>query len=56
MALAFINRQSFVTSNLVGATRLDQLAENIASVDIQLDDPLCNAIEAIHARYTYPCP
>ena len=56
MALAFINRQPFVTSNLVGATRLDQLAENVASVEIQLDDTICNAIEAIHARYTYPCP
>jgi aryl-alcohol dehydrogenase-like predicted oxidoreductase len=56
LALAFINRQPFVTSNLVGATRLDQLSENIASVEIDLTDSICEAIEAIHARYTYPCP
>ncbi len=56
MALAFINRQPFVTSNLVGATRLDQLSENIGSIEIDLTDSICEAIEAIHARYTYPCP
>jgi len=56
LALAFVNRQPFVTSNLVGATRLDQLAENIASVEVHLTDEVLNAIEAIHARYTYPCP
>jgi aryl-alcohol dehydrogenase-like predicted oxidoreductase len=56
LALAFINRQRFVTSNLVGATRLDQLSENIASIEIDLTDSICEAIEAIHAQYTYPCP
>ena len=56
LALAFINRQRFVTSNLVGATRLDQLSENIASIEIDLTDSVCEAIEAIHAQYTYPCP
>jgi len=56
MALAFINRQPFVTSNLVGATRLDQLSENIASIEIDLTDSISEAIEAIHAQYTYPCP
>lgn len=56
LALAFINRQPFVTSNLVGATRLDQLRENIASIEVDLTDSVCAAIEDIHARYTYPCP
>lgn len=56
LALAFINRQPFVTSNLVGATRLDQLSENIASIEIDLTDSISEAIEAIHAQYTYPCP
>ncbi len=56
LALAFINRQPFVTSNLVGATRLDQLRENIASIEVDLTDSVYAAIEDIHARYTYPCP
>jgi aryl-alcohol dehydrogenase-like predicted oxidoreductase len=56
LALAFINRQRFVTSNLVGATRMEQLKENIASVDVVLDDAVLEGIEEIHTRYTYPCP
>jgi aryl-alcohol dehydrogenase-like predicted oxidoreductase len=56
LALGFINRQGFVTSNLVGATRMEQLTENIASVDVALDDTVLAGIEEIHARYTYPCP
>jgi aryl-alcohol dehydrogenase-like predicted oxidoreductase len=56
MALAFINRQPFLTSSLVGATRMEQLVENLAAVDVVLEDTVLEAIEEIHARYTYPCP
>ncbi len=37
MALAFVNRQPFVTSSIIGATNLEQLKENIASIDIVLN-------------------
>ncbi|MFN4263998.1 MAG: NADP(H)-dependent aldo-keto reductase [Thioalkalivibrionaceae bacterium] len=56
MALAFVNRQPFVTSNLIGATNMAQLRENIGSIDVQLDDDLLTAIEAIHQRYPDPAP
>lgn len=56
LALAFVNRQPFVTSNLIGATTLEQLRANIASVDVTLSKAILERIEAIHARYTYPCP
>jgi len=56
LALAFVNHQPFVTSNLVGATTLEQLRANIASVDVTLSKAILERIEAIHARYTYPCP
>jgi aryl-alcohol dehydrogenase-like predicted oxidoreductase len=56
MALAFVNTREFVTSNIIGATTMAQLKSNIASVDIDIDKPLRKAIEAIHARYTVPCP
>ena len=36
MALAFINQQPFVTSNIIGATNLDQLKENIDSIKTDL--------------------
>jgi len=36
MALAFVNAQPFVTSNIIGATSMEQLKSNIASIDIML--------------------
>ncbi|MFP5358387.1 MAG: NADP(H)-dependent aldo-keto reductase [Gammaproteobacteria bacterium] len=56
MALAFVNTRPFVSSTLIGATTLEQLAANIASVEVQLDAPVLAGIEAIHQRYTIPCP
>lgn len=56
MALAFVNRQPFVISNLMGATGLDQLKENIDSVEVTLSDETIDAIQAIHQRYPNPAP
>jgi aryl-alcohol dehydrogenase-like predicted oxidoreductase len=56
MALAFVNRQQFTTSTIIGATTMEQLRCNIASVDVTLDKALLGEIEAIHARYTIPAP
>ena len=56
MALAYVNSRSFLTSNIIGATTMDQLAENIESAHIRLSDELLGRIEALHKRYTYPCP
>ncbi|MDH5393228.1 MAG: NADP(H)-dependent aldo-keto reductase [Gammaproteobacteria bacterium] len=56
LALAFVNQQSFTTANIIGATTLDQLKENIESIDIQLSDDILRQVELIHSRYTIPCP
>ncbi|MCK7549296.1 NADP(H)-dependent aldo-keto reductase [Marinobacter koreensis] len=56
MALAYVNSRSFVTSNIIGATTMEQLKENIASADITLDESVMEGIEAIHRDFTYPCP
>lgn len=56
MALAWINSRPFVTANIIGATSLEQLAENIASVDIELNTEVQAGIEVIHTRHTNPCP
>ena len=56
LALAFVNSRSFVTSNIVGATTMVQLQENIGSASISLDQDALDAIEALHAEFTYPCP
>jgi aryl-alcohol dehydrogenase-like predicted oxidoreductase len=56
MALAFVNRQRFVTSTLIGATTLEQLATNVASVDVRLSDEVLTAIEQVHKAQSNPCP
>ncbi|MFJ1302625.1 NADP(H)-dependent aldo-keto reductase [Pseudomonadota bacterium AL_CKDN230030165-1A_HGKHYDSX7] len=56
LALAFVNERPFVTSNLIGATNLDQLKENIDSVDVSIDEDLWKAIDEIHTRHPNPAP
>ncbi len=56
MAMAFVHRQPFVKSTIVGATSTGQLKENIASVDTELDDEVVQAIQAVHACQPNPCP
>ena len=56
MALAFVNRQPFVTSTLIGATTMEQLDANLASIDVRLTDEVIQAIDAVHRTYSNPCP
>lgn len=56
MALAFVNDREFMTSNIIGATTIEQLKRNIASVDITLNEEVLEEIEAIHHKYRIPSP
>ena len=56
MALAFVNTRPFLTSNIIGATTMDQLKENIASIDIKLPDEVLEGIENIHNSIPNPAP
>ncbi|MBW0447335.1 NADP(H)-dependent aldo-keto reductase [bacterium M00.F.Ca.ET.228.01.1.1] len=56
LALAFVNSRPFVTSNLIGATSLDQLKENIASVDVKLPQDVLDEIDALHQLQPNPAP
>jgi aryl-alcohol dehydrogenase-like predicted oxidoreductase len=56
MALAFVNSRPFVTSNLIGATTLDQLKENIGSADVTLSADVLAAIDALHEKQPNPAP
>ena len=56
MALAFVRRQSFVASTLLGATTLEQLKTNIDSFNLTLSEAVLEEIEAVHQVYTYPAP
>jgi len=54
-ANAFVNDRPFVTSNIIGATTMDQLKENIDSIDISLSKELLKEIEDIHLSDPNPC-
>ncbi|QLG45583.1 NADP(H)-dependent aldo-keto reductase [Costertonia aggregata] len=56
MSLAFVNTRPFVTSNIIGATSIKQLEENIASIDVKLTDEILKGIEAIHDEFPNPAP
>jgi aryl-alcohol dehydrogenase-like predicted oxidoreductase len=48
MALAFVNDRPFVTSNIIGATNLEQLKENIDSAEVRLSKEVLKEIDRIH--------
>ncbi|MBC3758249.1 aldo/keto reductase [Hyunsoonleella sp. SJ7] len=56
MSLAFINQQPFLTGNIIGATTLEQLKENIDSIEVDLSDEVLDAINAVHNAIPNPAP
>ena len=56
MALAYVNSRRFLTSNIIGATTLEQLRSNIESAEVQLSDEVLAGIEAIHRKQPNPAP
>jgi aryl-alcohol dehydrogenase-like predicted oxidoreductase len=56
MALQYVTSRSFVTSNIIGATTLKQLEENLRSIEVRLSDEILQEIEAIHVEHPNPAP
>ncbi len=56
MALAFVTSRSFLTSNIIGATSMAQLRENIESIHLDLNEEVLAGIEAIHKEIPNPAP
>lgn len=56
MALAFVNSRHFVTSNIIGATSIEQLKSNIESINFELSEDVLQAIEAVHTQQPNPSP
>jgi aryl-alcohol dehydrogenase-like predicted oxidoreductase len=56
MALAFVNQQAFLTANIIGATSMEQLKENIGSIDVALHSKILEAIHEIHHQIPNPAP
>ena len=56
LALAFVNSRPFLTSNIIGATKMSQLEENIDSIEVSLNTEILEAIEEIHVSNPNPAP
>ena len=56
LSQAFVNSRDFVTSNIIGATTMDQLRENIESIKISLSQDIMAEINSIHENIPNPAP
>ena len=56
MALQYVTTRSFVTSNIIGATTMEQLKANIDSVNLTLSSELLAELEQIHTEHVFPGP
>jgi len=56
MALAFVTGRPFVTSTIIGATSLEQLESDLASIQLALSAEVLEGIEAIHRQQPNPAP
>lgn len=56
MALAFVNDRPFVASNIIGATTIEQLKQNIGSADVELSKQVLSDIEQVHTAFPDPAP
>ncbi len=56
LALSFVYRRGFVTSAVIGATSLEQLAENLGAWQKPLGAEVLAEIEQLHLRYMNPAP
>jgi aryl-alcohol dehydrogenase-like predicted oxidoreductase len=56
LAQAFVNSRPFVTSNIIGATTMVQLKENVESINVELTDDMMDKINLIHNNNPNPAP
>ena len=56
LSQAFVNSRDFVTSNIIGATTMEQLKENIQSIDMSLNREILEEINLIHENIPNPAP
>ncbi|MEZ7506965.1 aldo/keto reductase [Flavobacterium sp. Arc2] len=56
LSLAFIAQQPFVTSTIIGATTMEQLKENIDTMQVSLSDEILKAIDEVQAIFPDPAP
>lgn len=56
LSLAFVNQREFLTANIIGATTMQQLKENISSIHVELSDETLEKIDFIQNLQPNPAP
>ncbi|MEC8601980.1 MAG: aldo/keto reductase [Bacteroidota bacterium] len=56
LSLSFVNDRPFVTSNIIGATSISQLKENIESVNVKLSPEIIKEINKVNELIPNPAP
>lgn len=56
LALAFVTDRPFVTTNIIGATSMDQLKDNLSSASVELSAETLKEINQIHRACPNPAP
>ena len=56
LSLAFVNHQPFLTGNIIGATTMEQLKENIGSIQVKLSEEVLTSIDKIQELQPNPAP
>ena len=56
LAQSFVNSRPFVTSNIIGATTMEQLKENVESINIEFTDEMMDRVNEIHNNNPNPSP
>lgn len=56
MSLAFVNTRPFLQSNIIAATSMKQLKENINSINLTIPEEALKEIETVHKSNSNPAP
>jgi aryl-alcohol dehydrogenase-like predicted oxidoreductase len=56
LAMGFVLQQPFLTSSIIGATTMEQLKENIDTIDVVLSKQILAEIDAVQAIIPDPAP
>ena len=56
MSIKFCEIQKFLTSVIIGATTMEQLKNNIESVNVNLKEEILKEINDVQIKYPNPCP
>ncbi|MFG1344238.1 aldo/keto reductase [Xanthobacter autotrophicus DSM 431] len=56
LALAFVTSRPFVTANIIGATTMAQLEENLATLDVAITPEIEDRVDAIYQLHGSPAP